>query len=69
MPTVDQDCAVISLGLFDKAYYSVDDILIYDVLYIGLCPVKGEKAHALDDCVIMRVSTCAVNYVCDLVEG
>jgi hypothetical protein len=38
-------------------------------LYVIFCPIEGEEAHAFDDCIVLWVFSCAVDYVCDLVEG
>jgi hypothetical protein len=69
MPTVDEDCTVLAFGFLDEADYCVDDILVDDVLDVVLCPVEGEEAHALDGVVVLRVPSCAVDDVGDLVEG
>ena len=69
MPAVYEYGSMIAFCFFHKADYCIDDILVYHVLDVGLCPVEGEKAHALNDCVVIRVPSRAVNYVGDLVEG
>jgi len=41
--------------------------LINDRLNIALYPIKCEKTHAFDGSIILTVSACTVNYMCDLV--
>jgi hypothetical protein len=60
---------MLALGLLDEANNSVDDILVDDVLYVGLSPVEGEEAHALDCGIILAVPSCTIDDMRDLVKG
>lgn len=55
--------------LFDETNDSIDHILIDDVLHVGLSPIESQKTHALHYSVIIRMSSCAVDDVCDLIES
>jgi hypothetical protein len=60
---------VLLLGLFNEADYGVDDALIDDGLNVGLGPIEGKEAHALDGGIILALTPCAVDYMCNLIEG
>lgn len=68
-PAVDQHCALLVPGLLDEADHCIDDALVDDGLDAGFGPIEGEEAHALDGGIVLALPACAVDYVCDLVEG
>jgi hypothetical protein len=68
-PAMDEYSSMLFLRFLDKTYDCVDDILVDNILNIGLCPVKSEKAHAFDGGVVMGMFSCAIDYMCDLIEG
>ena len=65
---MDQNGAVFPARVFDESDGCVDDALVNDVLESVFVPIEGEEAHALDDCVVLAVSACAVYYVRHLVQ-
>lgn len=69
VPSVYEYCTVFAFGFLYEVDYSLDDILVDDVLYVIFRPIEGEETHAFDDGIVLRVSSRAVNYVCDLVKG
>lgn len=69
MPSMHQDSTVLLFCLLNKANNSIDDILVDDVLDVGLRPIEGKEAHPSDCSVILRLSTCAIDYVGYLIQG
>ena len=61
--------AVLSFGFFYEADYSIDDILVDDILWVVFGPIEGEEAHAFDGGIILAVSACAIDDMCDLIES
>lgn len=69
MPSMHQDSTVLLFCLLNKANNSIDDILVDDVLDVGLRPIEGKETHPSDCSVILRLSTCAIDYVGYLIQG
>jgi hypothetical protein len=65
---MDEDGAVLALGLLDEAEEGVDNVLIDDVLNVVFGPVEGEEAHPFDGGVILTVPARAIDDMRDLVE-
>ena len=60
---------MLPFSFFDEANNCINNVLVDYILNVGFCPVKGEKTHAFYGGIILRVPTCAVNDMGDLIEG
>lgn len=65
---MNQNCAILLFGLLYKSDNGINDILVDDVLYVSLIPVEGEEAHAFDGGVIMSLSACTIDDMCNLIK-
>ena len=64
---MNKNGSILSSCLLDKTDNRVNHILVKYVLYVGLSPIEGEEAHALDNSIIIGVSSCAIDDMRDLV--
>ena len=65
---MDQDGAALLLGCFDETNGGVDNILVNYVLNGGLRPVKSKEGGALYFSIVLTMLSCAVDYMCDLID-
>ena len=66
---MDEYSTMLLFSFLNKAYNSVDNALINDVLNTILCPIESEKAHSFDGSIVVAMSSCAVDDMSDLVES
>jgi hypothetical protein len=68
LAAVDKDGAALLLGCFDETYSGVDNILVDYVLNSGLRPVESKEGSALYLSIVLAMLSCAVYYMCDLID-
>ena len=68
-PSMNQHCAMLFLSLLNEPQYGIDDVLLCDILDVGLIPIESEKAHALDGGIVIDMLPSTVYYMGNLVEG
>lgn len=69
MPSMYQNSTMLLFCLLNEANNSIDDILVDDILDIGLGPIESKEAHSSNSSVILWLPTCAIDYVGNLIQG
>ena len=66
---MNEYCTILLFGLLYESDNGIDDILVDDILYVSFVPVECKEAHAFDSGIIMRLSACAIDNMCNLIKS